>query len=242
MLEQLTPKAILFDLYGTLLDIGTDEHDAYPWEVVAKFLRYRGSDAGGADLQRDYFDWVTNALKNSPHQPNPDVDVVDAFAEVIEKHGVAPTRELAYFVAQLFRSLTIRHFALFPEALEVLEALSRRFRLALVSDSQEPYVFSELRMAGLKRFFPVVVCSASAGYRKPDTRIFADALREMKLTESEVVYVGDSTERDVVGASNAGIQAIWIRRHGAHGHTEDLPDFIELPDLRGLLAIGTSAR
>lgn len=241
MLERLTPKAILFDFYGTLVDIGTDEHDLYPWDVVAKFLHYRGSRASGAELQRDYFGWVADALKKSPHQPNPDIDVLDAFAEVIAKHGVDATRELAYFVAQLYRSLTIRRFELFPEVLEVLEPLSQRFRLALVSDSQEPYIFSELRIAGLARFFPVVVCSAHAGYRKPDKRLFSDALQTMNLTESEVVYVGDSTERDVVGASNAGIQAIWIRRHGAHQHTEDLPDVIELPDLRGLLAIGTHA-
>lgn len=242
MLEQLTPKAILFDLYGTLLDISTDEHDPHVWEVLANFLRYSGSRATGRELMDEYFLRVATALDDSPEE-HPDIDVLRVFGTLMEMHGVAPTKELKRAVAQLFRSLTVRHFGLFPETLEVLQELvTRGFRLGLISDSQEPYVFPELKMVGLQRFFEVTVCSAHFGYRKPDPRLFERALTKMGLTEEDVVYVGDSTYRDVTGAWNAGIHAVWIRRNRERKPADAQTPIAELSDLRGLLRIGTSAR
>ena len=234
----MRPKAILFDLYGTLLDIRTEEHELGPWNVLANFLRYRGSRASGVELQQEYFRRVTETL-NGSSETHPDIDVVSVFRAMMEAHRVESTPELGEMVAQLFRSLTIRRFNLFPETEDVLRQLAARFRLGLVTDSQKPYVYPELKMLDLEKYFSVITCSAHFGYRKPDPRLFEDALRRMELREDEVVYVGDSTDRDVTGAFNAGIAAVWIRRKGHHGATDILPGVTELPDLRGLLAIGT---
>jgi putative hydrolase of the HAD superfamily len=235
--DRLTPKAILFDLYGTLLDIKTDEHELRPWEILVSFLRYRGLRITPREMQQEYFRSVDESL-NESREDHPDIDVGHVFGTILEKHGVATTPELQRIVAQLFRSLTIKRFRLFPESLPVLEGLAKkRFRLGLVTDSQEPYVVPELQMLGLDRVFEVTVLSAHFGYRKPDARLFEAALEKMQLSREEVVYVGDSTDRDMIGAANAGIAAVWIRRDGRHGAETPPPGVTELPDLTGLLQL-----
>ena len=69
------------------------------------------------------------------------------------------------------------------------------------------------RGAGLDRLAPFIIVSEEAGYEKPDSRIFGDALRAAGLTASErTLVVGDSPTADIDGAKRFGMQAAWIRR------------------------------
>ena len=74
MLDGINPKVILFDFYGTLANIRTDERDIQPWLVVASYLRYRGAKISAAELQNMYFNCVKESLDRSP-EPYPDVNV-----------------------------------------------------------------------------------------------------------------------------------------------------------------------
>ena len=215
MFEDLRPKAVLFDFYGTLVDIETDEHRHEPWETVAKLLKYRGSRATGEMLRLWYLDYVKNALDRSGEE-YPDVDIVPIFGQLIAHAGVHDEDGLAKTVAQLFRSQSIVYqLRTFPESIEVLEDLSRKgFVLGLVSDSQEPYLLPELHESRLDRFFDLdkVVISSRYGYRKPDPRLMQVALERLGIAPSDAAYVGDSWMRDVEGAAKVGMHPIWIRR------------------------------
>jgi putative hydrolase of the HAD superfamily len=206
MFAGVKPKALLFDFYGTLVDIETEEHDLHVWETIARFLRYRGSNAPAEQLRATYIAHVDQALA-AGKEPHPEVDVVAIFGTL------AGDASLGVVLAQLFRSLTIRRFTPFPEAHAVIAALAKSFPLALVSDSQEPYIVPELRMARLEQTFPIVVISSRYGYRKPDPRLFHEALHRLGVTAADAIYVGDSWTHDVVGATNAGIHPVWIRRN-----------------------------
>jgi len=229
-------KVLLFDFYATLVDIETDEHDWRAWDVVSRFLRYRGSRASAEGLKESYIEYV-NAALDATGERHPDVDVVPIFRRIMDEAHVEPSDTLARTVAQLFRSLTLRKFRLFPETRQVVEALAARFTLALVTDSQEPYVMPELRQTGLADAFATVVISSTYGYRKPDTRLFRVALQQLGIAASEAVYIGDSWPRDVVGASDAGIHPIWIRRERGEPKLPDNRPVTVLPDLRGLLEL-----
>ena len=63
----------------------------------------------------------------------------------------------------------------------MLETLAERYRLALVSDSQTLYIEPELRTTSLAELFEVVVISSELGYRKPDPRVFQNALARLGL-------------------------------------------------------------
>jgi putative hydrolase of the HAD superfamily len=86
-------------------------------------------------------------------------------------------------------------------------------RLGVVSNS-DGRVEQALEAAGLREYFEVVVDSGLVGVEKPDPRIFQAALSKLGVTPQEALFVGDLYEVDVLGAQAAGIEAVWLGRHG----------------------------
>ena len=175
MVLEMPIKAILFDFYLTIVDIKTDERKDHLWQVLASFLQYRGASVKAAELREIYFHLVQESLDRSAER-HPEVDAAQLFGRLLERSGAGSSADLAGAVAQLFRLLSIQRFRLYPESREVLETLAERYRLALVSDSQALYIEPELRTTSLAELFEVVVISSELGYRKPDPRVFQNAL------------------------------------------------------------------
>jgi FMN phosphatase YigB (HAD superfamily) len=67
-----------------------------------------------------------------------------------------------------------------------------------------------LRRGGIDTYFTWVVTSVEAGYRKPDSRFFAYALRKCRLKKNEVLFVGNQLNTDIKGASDFGIANVWL--------------------------------
>jgi putative hydrolase of the HAD superfamily len=236
MASDPTIKAVVFDFYQTIVEIKTDEKKIELWRVLASFLQYRGADVTAEDLRTLYFRTVEELLDRSAER-HPEVDAGAIFSALLEQTGLAASADLTCAIAQLFRSLSIEGFRLYPESREVLETLAGQYRLALVSDSQTLYLEPELRLTSLANLFEVVVSSSLLRYRKPDPRMFQTALSRMNLAPENVVYVGDSWERDMVGARNAGIQGIWVCR-SANQLAEPRPFVLPvIADLRELLPL-----
>lgn len=93
---------------------------------------------------------------------------------------------------------------------EVLRQLKDRFPLVLVTNfyGNVSTVLSEMGFDGL---FHHVVESAVVGVRKPDPRIFLLGVEALGLQPREVVVVGDSVDKDIVPAHQAGCQTVWLR-------------------------------
>jgi len=85
--------------------------------------------------------------------------------------------------------------------------LKSAYRLYAVSNGN-----ADLARCGIGDLFDGHVTAISAGAAKPDARIFA-ALAEMaRVQPEEVMHIGDDPLADVVGARQAGMQAVWINR------------------------------
>jgi putative hydrolase of the HAD superfamily len=93
---------------------------------------------------------------------------------------------------------------LFDEALGVLETLSREYTLGVISNGN-----ADVHHIGIGHLFDFVLSSEKAGVSKPDKDIFHQALALASHQASESVYVGDDPVRDINGAHNAGMKAIW---------------------------------
>jgi putative hydrolase of the HAD superfamily len=88
-----------------------------------------------------------------------------------------------------------------------LRRLKRRYRLFALSNGN-----ADLQRTGLAELFDGHVTAISAGAAKPDARIFAH-LRELAGVDApQILHVGDDPHADVVGATQAGMQAIWMNR------------------------------
>jgi putative hydrolase of the HAD superfamily len=111
----------------------------------------------------------------------------------------------------LLRSI---HFGVYPEVVGVLQRLKENgCILGVVSnwDYRLPAILNELDVG---RFFDFVLTSAACGCEKPDARIFQEALRRAQVAPEETLHVGDSYERDFIGAQQVGIQPVLLQREG----------------------------
>lgn len=71
-------------------------------------------------------------------------------------------------------------------------------------------MYEKLRSMGLDEYVDFGASSDDAGFLKPDAHCFGYLLYNLKMEPSDVLYVGDSYAKDVVGAHNAGIDAVLV--------------------------------
>ena len=63
---------------------------------------------------------------------------------------------------------------------------------------------------GLTPLFDAIVMSGEVGVHKPDRRVFDRATQLLGVSNEDCVFVGDNPNADIVGALNAGMEAVWI--------------------------------
>ncbi len=202
-------NTVLFDLYRTLIDIQTDEHDPFVYEALSRYLSYHLVRVDADRLRTVFFGEIERMLRESC-EPHPEIDVYRIFGTIMERFGTGGDygREIVRDTARLYRSLTMRRFGLFPQVPETLSALKESYRLGLVSDAQWVYADPEMAMLDLDRFFEVTVISSRLGFKKPDPRMFRIALERLHTEPGQAVYVGDNPDRDLRGAKAAGMRCI----------------------------------
>lgn len=96
---------------------------------------------------------------------------------------------------------------LFEDARPALEALARRYPLVSLSNGN-----ADLKRVGIAEYFRAAVTAREFGVGKPDPRIFLAAAGAVDVMPEAVLHVGDDATLDVIGALNAGMQAVWVNR------------------------------
>lgn len=91
----------------------------------------------------------------------------------------------------------------------VLERLHQRVALAVISNFYGNLAVI-LADAGFARLLDTIVDSGRVGMRKPNPEMFALALRQLRCRPADAVHVGDSFEKDIVGAHQAGLRTAWL--------------------------------
>jgi putative hydrolase of the HAD superfamily len=201
-------KAIFFDLYGTLIDIKTDENEPWVYYVLSKYFLYHSVKIEPDELKRAYFEEIDQHLRQNK-ELYPEADVYEIFNKIMYRYGNRKySKNIIVDVAMLFRSLTIRHFGLFPFLLDTLPRVIKKYRIAIISDAQWVFAEPEIEMLGLDRFFKLMILSSRFGFKKPDARLFNIAMDKLGVRPEESIYIGDNPYKDLVGAKRAGMKFI----------------------------------
>jgi phosphoserine phosphatase len=159
-----------------------------------------------------------------------------ALAEVgVDDHALAA--ELVEFF-EVDRS---RRHVVFAESEQVLHHLRKNFRLALITNGAPDIQGAKIDGSNLAGFFDTIVISGDHGFGKPDPRIFRLVLERLEVAPHEAVMIGDSLNRDIAGARDAGIRTIWINRYNRTPTGDHPVPEVELTDLRALPTILTPA-
>jgi putative hydrolase of the HAD superfamily len=89
----------------------------------------------------------------------------------------------------------------------MLRFQSKGCRLGILSDFPVEEKLKTLGVADLIDFF---CCSEDAGYLKPHPKPFHLLARNLEVGVEEIVYVGDSYHKDIVGAAGVGMKTCLI--------------------------------
>lgn len=214
MAQQSPPKysTILFDLYGTLVDIRTDENSEEAWNALRLALWHEGAHYGTNDQLRAQFQremMRTNARRDRTDWFEP--DVLPAYRELLRACWIDGTLEQARRVAWAFRQASTSHIQLFDGAKEVVQALKDDGkRVVLVSNAQAAYTRPEIEMFGLDTLFDNIVLLSDEGVRKPSGELFRHALIRENIDANQALMVGNDENSDIFGAVKAGIDAVYL--------------------------------
>src|SRR6266436_3256090 len=205
-------RAIFFDAAGTLF---------YLTKTVGHHYALVGSEVGlkldTHELDRAFFvAWKQMPLRASIDGPREDDDK-DWWRELVDLVLDQTVPSLGELDRDNFFEIAYEHFAeagvweLYPEVVEVLEKLSPRFQLAVISnfDGRLRMILEQL---GVSKFFKHVFLSSELGADKPDPEIFRLALNVIRLQPNEVLHVGDDPQRDWKAGTAAGLSIFQLDR------------------------------
>ena len=210
----------LFDLYGTLADIKTDEELQSLWFGFAWLL-------GESDVKKVRDEYLEICKKHSDARAHKFVefDLLRVFEEMLQNRGAS--KEKAIEVAREFRLLSRQKLRLFPCIVEILTGLKERGAgVYLVSNAQSCFTLAELDELGITKLFDGILISSDAGVKKPCPDIFEIAFNKFSLNREECFYVGNDIHDDVLGASGAGLKTVYIETEQSGKY----PDLCITPD------------
>jgi putative hydrolase of the HAD superfamily len=190
------PKAVLFDLDGTLFD-----RDGAVRKLVEQQRRCFGDELGHVPPET----YVRRVLELDAHGH---ADKTVVYRQAAGEFGLA--EGLAERLVDHFWNTYHSFCECFPEVPPALASLrSAGLRLGIITNGTVRLQEQTIHRLGLMELVHVVMISEREGVRKPDAQIFERALRRLGLAADETWYVGDHPIIDVRGAFDAGLTAVW---------------------------------
>jgi len=204
MLDFSRFKCLSFDCYGTLID----------WEsgmlpVLHRMLRAHGAEASDAQLLNEYAELEADA-EAGEYQPYRTIlrNVMLGFAR---RHGFTATQ-----VEQESLAASLPDWPPFPDTVAALQQLKRRFKLAIISNTDDDLFAGTARHLSVP--FDFVITAQQVKSYKPSTRNFEEALRRLGIAKDRWLHVAQSLFHDIAPARSLGIATVWVkRRQGVAG-------------------------
>lgn len=227
-----TYRIFFFDLYGTLVDIRTDESQSRLWRGTADFYSLCGAAYHPAELRARYLALCaeeTEALAAAQPTLGPEgveIELRRVFRRLYEEKGVLVSDGRVDDTALLFRALSFRRAPrLMKGARRTLEELRRRgARIYLLSNAQSCFTAAELARLGITACFDGIFLSSDFGCRKPSSAFFCAALSRAGAAPEEVLMVGNDPTADIRGADAVGMASRYLHSWQSPPRGAPLPD------------------
>lgn len=203
---------LIFDLYGTLVDIHTEESPAV-WEKTALFFGLYGAGFTGKTLKRAYDARLSQLEKEAGKSRSrcPEIPMELVLEQILRRAGAEEAAAAAFQGAQLFRVTSLEYIRLYPGVTEALTRLREAgCRLWLLSNAQQAFTAGELRLLGLEGCFDGVLLSSDHGCRKPDVRFYEALLTRYALDPARCLMIGNDRKTDIAGARRAKLATLYL--------------------------------
>lgn len=224
-------KNYVFDLYGTLLNIRTDENLPELWGKFAQFYKFHGADFTPEELKAEFNSECKNLSKNSPYK-YPEIQLEYVFQNLFKKKGVELSIGECITAGQFFRILSTTEYAsLYPGVRELLCALKEKGKkLYVLSNAQKIFTWNEMVATGIGKSFDGILFSSDYGCAKPDPEFYSVLINKFGLNPDETIMIGNDPDSDVAGGKRAGFHTLYIHSNiSPQGKPMPKADFV-IPD------------
>jgi putative hydrolase of the HAD superfamily len=208
----VTPRAILFDALGTLLELASpaprlQAELSTRYGVTVSEAEARAAMAAEIRYYRRHLDEGRDRDSLTVLREQCAAELRGALPAAAQARLPPPSELVEALLASL-------HFDAFPDAAPALETCRARGLRVVVVSNWDVSLHAVLARVGLSPLLDGILTAAEAGVRKPAPDIFIQALRLAGARAAEAIHVGDSVEEDVAGALAAGIEPVLVNRAG----------------------------
>ncbi|MBE6738229.1 MAG: HAD family hydrolase [Ruminococcaceae bacterium] len=210
-------KNYIFDLYGTLIDIRTDENDSELWKKMAIFYGYRGAIYTPFEIMNKYNEFCAQEKRKVkeayPDRKYVDINLTNVFEKLYTFKKVTPSPELPALTANTFRCCSTKHIRLYDGVKEFLEALNKKGKnVFLLSNAQKDFTSPEIDMLGLRKYFTDIIISSEVACKKPDPDMYRILFDRHNLSKSETIMIGNDCVADIKSSYDFGLQSLYIHQ------------------------------
>lgn len=226
---------LIFDLYGTLVDIHTEDASPAVWKKTALYYRFYGADYTAKTLKDAYEIRLAarQAQAGQSYECFPEIPIEQVFAALFADKGIAEAAALGKNAAQLYRILSIRRLRLYPGVKAALQTLRRQgHKLWLLSNAQRVFTAYELEALGLTDLFDGIYISSDYQCRKPDKRFFHILLGEQRLSVENCLMIGNDLTTDIGGAQAVGLDTLYLHSNISPAADAAPVETMPKPDVR----------
>jgi len=191
-------------------------YDAYWWANIDLWTRY-----SKGEITRDYL-------------------IVERFRRPLsEGQGLEVTEALCLEMSDKFLDYCASKPGVIEGAHELMDYLKGKgYRMHMTSNGFHEVQYKKLAACGLRDYFDTVILSEDAGVNKPSPLYFDYAFKVSGANKDTTLMIGDNLQTDIMGALNAGIDAMLFNRWEADtSDCEQKPTFVvnSLKDIMGIL-------
>lgn len=225
-------KALTFDLFGTVLDLGGS---LTPF--IEDFIRGQGAEDNVSaavfwtDLRhRQRIEQYQDSLFELGHTGYLET-AQKAFVYIARLHDLDPSEDEVATFMQGWQELSP-----FADCLSALHRMSDRYQLVALSNGN-PWFLDHLVTQRIKFDFDAVMSVEEVGAFKPHPGVYRNAARRLDMEPGELIMVS-ANSFDVLGARTCGLRGIYIDRYGLPYEDTDaryepdltVPDFTAMAD------------
>lgn len=200
----------VFDLYGTLIDIRTDEDQDELWQKSAIWLEKKGVNIEPEVMRIQYHEIIERERAGRRDVRYPEVSVLKVFDEICA--GKLDEKELNEF-AWYFRQESTLKLQLYDGVIELLEYIRNNgAKTILLSNAQACFTMPELKKLDLLKYLDHVFISSDYGVCKPDEAFWKIMIDRTKIDPHKTVMIGNDYFSDISGARAFGVKGIYIHQ------------------------------
>ena len=191
-------KDIIFDLYGTLIDIYTNESSKTFWKRCSrKFKKYKAYTP--TKLKNKYL-----KICNEQSLKYEEINLLFVFKKIFEVED-----DIAHKIAKDFRRISIKKIKLYNGCYQLLKELKDLgYNIYLLSNAQDCFTQYELKKYKINVFFNDIAISSNYHIKKPNIKFFKALLEKNNIKDA--IMIGNDYVCDIIPALSLGLDTIYL--------------------------------